>query len=111
MAFATLYRGGTENMTVAPLHREDCAMGLPNGVHHLAICTKDIKSQIEFYTQVVGMDLCALYWMHGDERTFHGFVRMGNSSIAFVQSPEIGEIQPVMGVRPSPVESPRFLVI
>ena len=73
-------------------------MGLPNGVHHLAICTKDIKSQIEFYTQVVGMDLCALYWMHGVERTFHGFVRMGNSSIAFVQSPEIGEIQPVMGV-------------
>ena len=23
-------------------------MGLPNGVHHLAICTKDIKGQIEF---------------------------------------------------------------
>ena len=43
-------------------------MGLPNGVHHLAICTKDIKSQIEFYTQVVGMDLCALYWMHGVDR-------------------------------------------
>ena len=72
-------------------------MGLPNGVHHLAICTKDIKSQIEFYTQVVGMDLCALYWMHGVDRTFHGFVRMGNSSIAFVQSPEIGEIQPRAG--------------
>ena len=35
-------------------------MGLPNGVHHLAICTKDIKSQIEFYTRVVGMDLPAL---------------------------------------------------
>ena len=48
-------------------------MGLPNGVHHLAICTKDIKSQIEFYTQVVGMDLCALYWMHGVDRTFRGF--------------------------------------
>jgi catechol 2,3-dioxygenase-like lactoylglutathione lyase family enzyme len=73
-------------------------MGLPNGVHHLAICTKDIKSQIEFYTQVVGMDLCALYWMHGVDKTFHGFVRMGNSSIAFVQSPEIGEIQPMIGV-------------
>ncbi|MEA2648694.1 MAG: hypothetical protein QOG61_1129, partial [Candidatus Binataceae bacterium] len=61
---------------------------LPNGVHHLAICTKDIKSQIEFYTQVVGMDLAALYWMHGVDKTFHGFVRMGNSSIAFVQGPE-----------------------
>ena len=40
-------------------------MGLSNGVHHLAICTKDIKSQIEFYTRVVGMDLPALCWMHG----------------------------------------------
>ena len=68
-------------------------MGLPNGLHHIAICTKDIKSQIEFYTQVVGMELCALYWMHGVDNTFHGFLRMGNSSIAFVQSPEIGEIQ------------------
>jgi catechol 2,3-dioxygenase-like lactoylglutathione lyase family enzyme len=73
-------------------------MSLPNGVHHLAICTKDIKSQIEFYTQVVGMDLAALYWMHGVERTFHGFVRMGNSSIAFVRAPEIGEIQGIKGV-------------
>ena len=60
-------------------------MGLPNGLHHIAICTKDIKSQIEFYTQVVGMELCALYWMHGVDNTFHGFLRMGNSSIAFVQ--------------------------
>jgi catechol 2,3-dioxygenase-like lactoylglutathione lyase family enzyme len=73
-------------------------MALPNGVHHLAICTKDIKKQIEFYSQVVGMELVALYWMHGVDKTFHGFLRMGNSSIAFVQSPEIGEIQPQVGV-------------
>ncbi|HKV53829.1 MAG TPA: VOC family protein [Candidatus Binataceae bacterium] len=73
-------------------------MGLPNGLHHIAICTKDIKKQIEFYTQVVGMELVALYWMHGVDKTFHGFVQMGNSSIAFVQAPEIGEIQPQLGV-------------
>ncbi len=73
-------------------------MGLPNGVHHLAICTKDIKQQIDFYTQVVGMELTALYWMHGVDKTFHGFVQMGKSSIAFVQSSEIGEIQPQIGV-------------
>jgi catechol 2,3-dioxygenase-like lactoylglutathione lyase family enzyme len=73
-------------------------MGLPNGVHHLAICTKDIKKQIDFYTQVVGMELVALYWMHGVDRTFHGFLKMGNSSIAFVQAPEIGEIKPQLGV-------------
>ncbi len=74
-------------------------MGLPNGVHHLAICTKDIKSQIEFYTQVVGMELVALYWMHGVDNTFHGFLRLGDSSsIAFVQAPEIADIKPIPGV-------------
>jgi catechol 2,3-dioxygenase-like lactoylglutathione lyase family enzyme len=30
-------------------------MGLPNGVHHLAIATRDVKAQIELFTQVVGM--------------------------------------------------------
>jgi len=74
-------------------------MGLPNGVHHLAICTKDIKGQIEFFTQVVGMELVALYWMHGVDNTFHGFLKLNDSSsIAFVESPEIGEIQAIKGV-------------
>ena len=74
-------------------------MGLPNGIHHLAICTKDIKKQIEFFTEVCGMELVALYWMHGVKNTFHGFLKLGDSSsIAFVQSPEIGEIQPIKGV-------------
>ena len=36
----------------------------PNGVHHLAISTKDIKKQIEFFTDVLGGELKALYWMH-----------------------------------------------
>ena len=74
-------------------------MGLPNGVHHLAICTRDMKSQIEFFTQVLGMELVALYWMHGVKNTCHGFVKMNDSSsIAFVQGPESGEIQPQAGV-------------
>jgi catechol 2,3-dioxygenase-like lactoylglutathione lyase family enzyme len=74
-------------------------MGLPNGIHHLAICTKDIKKQIEFFTDVCGMELVALYWMHGVKNTFHGFLKMGDSSsIAFVQGPEVGEIQPIKGV-------------
>lgn len=74
-------------------------MGLPNGIHHLAICTKDIKAQIEFFTQVCGMELEALYWMHGVKNTFHGFLKLSDSSsIALVASPEIGEIQPIKGV-------------
>ncbi len=74
-------------------------MGLPNGVHHLAIATRDIKKQIEFFTQVIGMELVALYWMHGVEKTFHGFLRLGDSSsLAFVQGPEMEAIEPVPGV-------------
>jgi catechol 2,3-dioxygenase-like lactoylglutathione lyase family enzyme len=74
-------------------------MGLPNGVHHLAIATRDIKAQIDFFTQVVGMELVALYWMHGVEQTFHGFLRLGDSaSLAFVQGPEMAGIEPVIGV-------------
>jgi len=64
-------------------------MGLPNGVHHLAIGTRDIKAQIEFFTQVVGMELVALYWMHGVPETVHGFLRLNDSSsLAFVQMPD-----------------------
>lgn len=74
-------------------------MGLPNGIHHLAVATRDVKTQIEFFTDVCGMELCALYWMHGVEDTFHAFLRLGDSSsIAFVQSKGMASIEPVLGV-------------
>ena len=61
----------------------------PNGVHHLAISTKDINKQIEFFTDVLGGELKALYWMHGVENTFHGFIELsGSSYVAFVQHPD-----------------------
>ena len=43
-----------------------------NGIHHLAIATKDIKKQIEFFNDVLGCELVALYWMHGVEGAWHG---------------------------------------
>src|SRR6185503_250037 len=59
----------------------------------------DIKAQIEFFTEVIGMELVALYWMHGVEKTFHAFLHLGDSSsLAFVQGPEMQEIEPVPGV-------------
>jgi catechol 2,3-dioxygenase-like lactoylglutathione lyase family enzyme len=74
-------------------------MGLPNGVHHLAIATRDMKGQIEFFTRVVGMELVALYWMHGVPDTVHGFLKLGDtSSLAFVQGPQMRTIQPQPGV-------------
>jgi len=69
------------------------AMTQPNGVHHLAISTADIKSQIEYFTDVLGCELVALYWMHGVDGAWHGFVRLNDScSVAFVQMDTIKSI-------------------
>ena len=39
------------------------------GVNHLAISTRDIKSQIAYFTDVLGCPVRALYRMHGANRT------------------------------------------
>jgi catechol 2,3-dioxygenase-like lactoylglutathione lyase family enzyme len=58
-----------------------------------------MKSQIEFFTDKLGMELQALYWMHGVENTWHGFLRLNDeSSIAFVCNPDIKSIEVQMGV-------------
>ncbi len=68
------------------------------GLHHLAICTANMKEQIEFFTDKLGMELQALYWMHGVENTWHGFLRLNDeSSIAFVCNPDIEGIQVQLG--------------
>jgi len=68
------------------------------GLHHLAISTSDIKTQIDFFTDKLGMELVALYWMHGVKQTWHGFLRMNDeSSVAFVQSPAVAAIPMRMG--------------
>jgi catechol 2,3-dioxygenase-like lactoylglutathione lyase family enzyme len=65
----------------------------PNGVHHLAITTAKMKEQIAFFNEVLGMELCALYWMHGVEGYWHGFMKANDSCyIAFVCAPAIKEI-------------------
>lgn len=70
-----------------------------NGVHHLAVATGDIKTQIEFFSDVLGMELVALYWMHGVEGSWHGFLRWHDTSyLAFVENPKIREIDTIMGV-------------
>ena len=64
-------------------------MPKPNDLHHLAIATGDIKTQIEFFSDVLGMELVALYWMHGADGCFHGFLKLHDkASVAFVQTPD-----------------------
>lgn len=70
-----------------------------NGVHHLAVATADIKTQIDFFNDVLGCELVALYWMHGVEGAWHGFMKLNDTcSIAFVQTPEIAGIERRLGV-------------
>ena len=70
----------------------------PNGLHHLAIATADIKAQIEFFSDVLGMELVALYWMHGVKGAWHGFLKLNDhASVAFVQAPAIAGIARELG--------------
>ncbi len=74
-------------------------MTRPNGLHHLAIATGDIKAQIDFFSDVLGLELVALYWMHGVEGAWHGFMKLHDrASIAFVQTPQMAGIVPQLGV-------------
>ena len=74
-------------------------MTKPNALHHLAFSTGDIKRQIEFFSDVLGMELMALYWMHGAEKTVHGFLKLNDKcAVAFVQTPHNKDIERVIGV-------------
>jgi catechol 2,3-dioxygenase-like lactoylglutathione lyase family enzyme len=74
-------------------------MARTNGLHHLAISTGNMKAQIAFFSGVLGMELVALYWMHGVEGTWHGFLRLNDTaSIAFVQNDKIVATKPAIGV-------------
>lgn len=72
-------------------------MTTPNALHHLAISTADMKGQIEYFSDVLGMELVALYWMHGVEGAWHGFMRLGDESVAFVFTPQNESKKTVIG--------------
>src|SRR5246500_5886952 len=51
-------------------HRPMATTIHPTGVNHLAIATRDIKSQIAYFTDVLGCPLRAPYRMHEAEGTW-----------------------------------------
>jgi len=74
-------------------------MTSPNGVHHLAVATSDIKTQITFFNDVLGCELVALYWMHGVEGAWHGFMKLNDHCfIAFVETADIKTIDRTIGL-------------
>ncbi len=61
----------------------------PRGVNHLALSTTDMARQLRFWCDALGLPLKALYWMHGVEGAYHGFVELApDSYVAFVQHPD-----------------------
>jgi catechol 2,3-dioxygenase-like lactoylglutathione lyase family enzyme len=63
-------------------------MQIESGVHHLALNTARMKDQIEFFTDVLGAELKALYWMHGTSGMRHCFLKLNDKSyMSFVQGP------------------------
>lgn len=75
-------------------------MAKPNGVHHIAVMTADLKEQIEFFTDVMGCELVALYDLHGVENgAGHCFFKLNDESyFSVVYSPSIANIEPQYGV-------------
>ncbi len=64
-----------------------------NGVHHIALSTADIRTQIDFFTDVLGMKLVALFPMQGVPGAIHAFVEGEVAGlISFVQLPRNAEI-------------------
>lgn len=74
-------------------------MSTLNGIHHLAIMTADVKAQIDYFSDVLGMKLKALYWMHNVEGYFHAFMELNPScSVAFVFAPAVKDIPTEFGI-------------
>lgn len=74
-------------------------MNKATGVHHIAISTGDLKGQLEFFTHVLGMELVALYPMHGVPGVIHAFVKgSGSCHVAFAYHEDISKIPVTFGV-------------
>jgi catechol 2,3-dioxygenase-like lactoylglutathione lyase family enzyme len=74
-------------------------MTQPSGVHHLAIMTKDMKGQIAFFSEVLGLPLVALYDMHGVDGAWHAFHRLDDTTyLALCQVPGVEDVPSTIGV-------------
>lgn len=68
-------------------------MHKPTGVHHIAIATGDLKGQLEFFSHVLGMELVALYPMHGVPGVIHAFVKASDTCyVAFAYHEDVSKI-------------------
>ncbi len=70
----------------------------PDGIHHIAIMTGDIRSQIAFFSDVLGCRLVGLFDMHGVPGGIHAFLHLADDcSFSLVQLPGTAEIPVQIG--------------
>ena len=71
----------------------------PNGIHHIAIMSADMKAQLTFFTQVLGFPLVGLFDMHGVPGAKHAFLKMDEASyFSIVEMEGIADIPATVGI-------------
>ncbi|MFM5886436.1 MAG: VOC family protein [Novosphingobium sp.] len=71
----------------------------PDGIHHIAIMSANMKEQLTFFTQVMGFPLVGLFDMHGVPGGKHAFLRMADDSFfSVVELAGIAEIPSTLGI-------------
>lgn len=71
----------------------------PTGIHHIAIMTGDMKRQISFFSDVLGMPLVAIFDMHGVPGGIHAFLKLDDHcSFSLVQLPDTAEVPSTLGI-------------
>ena len=71
----------------------------PDGIHHIAIMSANMKEQLTFFTQVMGFPLVGLFEMHGVPGGKHAFLQMAEDSFfSVVEMDGIDEIPSTIGI-------------
>ena len=70
----------------------------PTGIHHLAVMTGSMKEQLEFFSDVLGCRLVAIFDMHGVPGGIHAFLELSEDcQFSLVQLPETAGVETVIG--------------
>ena len=71
----------------------------PDGIHHIAIVSADMKAQLTFFTSVLGFPLVGLFDMHGVPGGRHAFLKMAEASyFSIVELDGVSDIPAQVGV-------------
>lgn len=71
----------------------------PDGIHHIAIMSANMKEQLTFFTQVMGFPLVGLFEMHGVPGGKHAFLKMADASyFSVVELNGIADIPATVGI-------------